>query len=65
MMARRLYREPRRIFELSRKGSAVLADRCVGLTRTIYIRCTYGFLGRKTTIFTVMYGVYIRFWPTL
>jgi hypothetical protein len=30
-----------------------------------YIRCTYGILSREVTIHTVIYGVYIRFWPTL
>ena len=34
----------------------------VGLARTIYI---YGILGREITKYTVIYGVYIRFWPTL
>jgi len=38
---------------------------CVGLARTLYIRCIYGIFGRETTEYTVMYGVYIRFWPTL
>jgi len=37
----------------------------VGLARTIYIRCIYGIFGREITKFTVIYGVYIRFWPTL
>jgi hypothetical protein len=36
-----------------------------GLARTIYIRCVYGDFGREVTKFTVVYGVYIRFWPTL
>ena len=35
------------------------------LARTIYIRYIYGIFGRKTTKYTVIYGVYIRFWPTL
>jgi len=35
------------------------------LARTIYIRCVYGIFGREITIYTVIYGVYIRFWPTL
>jgi len=38
---------------------------CVGLARTIYIRCIYGIFGQEITIYTVTYGVYIRFWPTL
>jgi len=29
------------------------------------IRCIYGIFGREITIHTVVYGVYIRFWPTL
>jgi hypothetical protein len=37
----------------------------VGLARTIHIRCVYGIFGREVTIYTVIYGVYIRFWPTL
>jgi hypothetical protein len=41
---------------------AGLYDKCVGLARTIYIRCVYGIFGREITIFTVIYGVYIRFW---
>jgi hypothetical protein len=35
------------------------------LARTIYIRCIYGVFGREITKYTVIYGVYIRFWPTL
>ena len=31
----------------------------------IYIRCIYGNLGREITKYTVIYGAYIRFWPTL
>jgi len=42
---------------------------CIGLARTIYISIglarTICFFGKETTIYTVMYGVYIRFWPTL
>jgi len=30
-----------------------------------YIWCIYGIFGREITIHTVIYGVYIRFWPTL
>ena len=37
----------------------------VGLARTIYIRCTYGIFGREITKYTVIYGAYLRFWPTL
>jgi len=31
----------------------------------IYIRFIYGIFGRESTKYTVIYGVYIRFWPTL
>jgi len=31
----------------------------------IYIRCTYGILGREITVYTVINGVSIWFWPTL
>ena len=41
------------------------ACKCVGLARAIYIRCTYGNFGREITKYTVIYGVYIWFWPTL
>jgi len=30
-----------------------------------YIRCTYGNFSRDNTIHTDIYGVNIRFWPTL
>jgi len=33
--------------------------------QTIYIRCIYGISGREITKYTVIYGAYIRFWPTL
>ena len=32
---------------------------------TPYIWCIYGMFGRKITKYTVIYGAYIRFWPTL
>jgi len=35
------------------------------LARTINIMCIYGVFGRETTKYTVIYGAYIRFWPTL
>ena len=38
---------------------------CLDLARTKYIRCIHGILGRKITKYTAIYGVYIRFWPTL
>jgi hypothetical protein len=42
----------------------------VGLAKTIHtirthIRCIYGDFSRDNTLFTVIYGVHIRFWPTL
>jgi len=40
----------------------------LGLARTIqlrYIQCIYGNFGREITIHTVIYGMYIRLWPTL
>jgi hypothetical protein len=39
----------------------------LGLARTvyIYIRCKYGIFGREITKYTVIYGVYVQFWPTL
>ena len=37
----------------------------VGLARTIYIWFLYGIFGREFIKYTVIYGVYIRFWPTL
>jgi hypothetical protein len=37
----------------------------LGLARTIYIRLINGIFGREITKYTVIYGVYIRFWPTL
>ena len=37
----------------------------LGRARTIHVRCIYGILGREFIKYTVIYGVYIRFWPTL
>ena len=31
----------------------------------MYIPCIYGNSGREITTYTVIYGVHIRFWPTL
>jgi len=31
----------------------------------MYIQCIYGIVGREITKYTVIYGEYIRFWPTL
>jgi len=33
--------------------------------QNLYIRCIYGIFGREITRYTVLYVVYIRFWPTL
>jgi hypothetical protein len=41
--------------------------RYIGLARTMYIRCVYSILAGKspnTRLYTVHYGVYVRFWPT-
>lgn len=35
----------------------------IGLARNIYIRCIYSKSGREMTRYTVIYGVYVRFWP--
>ena len=37
----------------------------IGLAKTIHIQCIYSNFGREITKYTVIYGVYIRFWPTL
>jgi hypothetical protein len=31
----------------------------------MYIRCIYGVVGMEITKYTVIHGVYIRFWPAL
>ena len=52
-------------------SAALCTDRChcVILDRVgqdhIYVRCTHGIFGREITKFTVIYGAYISFWPTL
>ena len=51
---------PKRLFKLIQAFGW-----CVGLARTIHIRCIYGIFGREIIKYTVIYGVYIRFWPTL
>ena len=38
---------------------------CSGLARTIRIQCIYGIFGRDVIKYTVIYGVYLRFWPNL
>ena len=56
-------------FSFSTTGSTWQWDKWliirVGQARTIYIRFTYGIFGAEITKYTVIYGVYIRFWPTL
>ena len=37
---------------------------CIELTRTVNIWCIYGIFCREITKYTVIYGLYIRFWPT-
>jgi hypothetical protein len=37
----------------------------LGLARNIYIRCIYGIFGTEITKYTVIYGAYIQFRPTL
>ena len=44
------------------KHTAVLQR---GLARTIYIRCIHSIFGREVTEYAVVYGAYIRSWPTL
>jgi hypothetical protein len=34
----------------------------IGLVRTIYIRCTYGIVGREITKYAGMYGAYMQGW---
>ena len=46
-------------------GPQMLQTLCVRLARAKYIRCIYGIYGREITEYTVIYGVYLRFWPTL
>ena len=36
-----------------------------GLARAVYTRCIYSIFGREVTKNAVIYGVYMRFWPTL
>ena len=38
---------------------------CIGLAKTLNVRCIYGIFGREITECTAKYGAYIRFWPTL
>jgi hypothetical protein len=37
----------------------------IGLARILNIRCIYDIFGRELTKYTVIYGAYTRFWPTL
>ena len=46
--------------------SVHVCDLFVGLVRTVYIYTVYiRYFGREIIKYTVIYGVYIRFWPTL
>jgi hypothetical protein len=40
-------------------------DTCRVGQNHIYIRCIYGIFGREFTKYTVIYGVFIRFWPPI
>jgi hypothetical protein len=56
-----------KLLRYGRQGCTIAAQHreYLGLARTIYIRCIYGIFGREITRYTVIYGVYIRFWPIL
>jgi hypothetical protein len=43
----------------------MLCDERLGLARTLCIRCIYSIVSRNITRYAVIYGVYIRVWPTL
>jgi hypothetical protein len=36
-----------------------------GLAKTIHVRCSKGILAKNFIKYTVLYGVCVRFWPTL
>jgi len=38
---------------------------CIGLARTVYVYGVSQFFWQGNHQYTVIYGVYIRFWPTL
>jgi hypothetical protein len=59
--------QPLKCFRVSRDCFQVYSGyyKTVGLARTIYIRCIYGIICREITKYTVIYGVFILFWPTL
>jgi hypothetical protein len=42
-----------------------LRGKYAGLARTLYIWCMYGIFGKEITEYTVIYNVYVQFWPTL
>ena len=50
---------------MARVRNASKSDARVGLARTICIRGLYDIFGRDITKCTVIYGAYMRFWPTL
>ena len=47
------------------KAIEFVSEQYVGLAITTCIWCIHGILGREITKYTVVYGVYVRFWPTL
>jgi hypothetical protein len=55
------------IMEMERTLHSCMRCGYVGLARIIYIyiRFIYGIFGREITKYTAIYGVHIRFWPTL
>jgi len=60
---------PGRRHRTAHSASAVVALHkikvLIGLAQILYIRCIYGIFGRKIINYSVIYGAYIRFWPTL
>jgi len=58
-----------RRFHITGAHIAAIVSLCLHMHRVgqthIYIRCIYGIFGREFTKYTVIYGVYIQFWPTL
>ena len=48
-----------------RRGHFLVKFERLALSITLYIGCVSGVFGREITEYTVMYGVYVRFWITL
>jgi len=40
-------------------------NKYVGLARIVYKRCIFSIFGREIAKYTVIYGVYVRFWSAL